>query len=50
MLGAGLRLVADVGFKVDIETRYTRWGQRVIQFGGINSNQNQLEFMFGLTF
>ena len=50
VIGAGIRLVDDVGIKIDLEGRYTRWAQSVIQTGAANSNQNQLEFMFGISF
>ncbi|MBI1354467.1 MAG: outer membrane beta-barrel protein [Acidobacteria bacterium] len=50
MVGAGVRVVDDVGIKVDFEVRFTRWNQPVIQQGAANSNQNQAEFVFGMTF
>jgi hypothetical protein len=50
MIGAGLRLVDDVGIKIDLEARLTRWGQNTIQTGPANSNANQIEFLFGITF
>lgn len=50
MIGAGIRLVDDVGLRVDLEARFTRWGQNTIQSGPANSNTNQLEFVFGMTF
>ena len=50
MLGAGVRLVDDVGIKVDFEVRYTRWARPVIQHGAANSSANQMEVMFGMTF
>lgn len=50
VVGAGIRLVDDVGIKIDLEGRYTRWAQSVIQTGAANSNQNQLEFLFGISF
>lgn len=50
VLGFGMRASDDVGIKVDIEFRYTRWLNPVFQSGPANSNANQADVMFSLTF
>jgi hypothetical protein len=50
VLGAGIRAKDDVGVKVDIEARVTRWLNPVFRSGPANSNPNQVEVMVGLTF
>jgi hypothetical protein len=53
-MGAGVDIHALV-IHVSPELRYTRWGTQQFSFfnpegGGLESNQNQLEFLIGLTF
>jgi hypothetical protein len=50
VLGAGLRAKDDVGVKVDIEFRLTRWLSPVFRSGPANSNPNQAEAMVSFTF
>lgn len=50
VLGAGVRAKDDVGVKVDIELRLTRWLNPVFQSGPANSNDNQAEAMVSFTF
>lgn len=49
-IGIGLHLVDDVGVKLEIEARFTRWLQRSFASGLANSNQNQVEVLIGITF
>lgn len=49
-LGIGIQLTDDVGVKLEIEARFTRWLQRSFATGFANSNQNQAEVMIGFTF
>ena len=48
--GIGIQLKDDVGIKLEIEGRFTRWQQRTFAAGLANSNQNQVEVMLGITF
>ena len=50
VIGLGFQARDDVGFKVDLEFRITRWFQQALQSGPSNSNQNQAEVMLGITF
>lgn len=50
VLGAGVRAKDDMGVKVDIEFRLTRWLSPVFQSGPANSNDNQAEAMVSFTF
>ncbi len=50
VIGAGLRAKDDVGVKVDIEFRLTRWLNPVFQSGPANSNPNQADAMVTFTF
>ena len=50
VVGAGVRAKDDVGVKVDIEFRLTRWLNPVFQSGPANSNPNQAEAMVSFTF
>jgi hypothetical protein len=51
VLGAGLDVHALL-IHVAPEIRYTRWGAQhfLAPNGGLNSNQNQAEFLVGITF
>jgi opacity protein-like surface antigen len=48
--GIGLQLRDEVGLKVDLEARYTRWFRPVFDSGPTSSNLNQGEFVLGFTF
>ncbi len=50
VIGAGVLVHDDVGFKLEIEGRYTRWFQRTFETPGANSQRNQFEILVGLTF
>ncbi|MCB9385374.1 MAG: PorT family protein [Bryobacterales bacterium] len=50
VIGAGVRAKDDVGVKVDLEFRLTRWVNPVFQSGPANSNPNQAEAMVSFTF
>jgi hypothetical protein len=50
IVGAGVQLRDDVGLKVELEVRLTRWFQHSLRSGPANSRQNQAEFVFGLVF
>lgn len=50
VLGAGLRARDDVGVKIDIEFRLTRWLNPTFQSGPASSNRNQADIMVGITF
>ena len=50
VMGFGMRASDDVGLKVDIEFRYTRWFNPIFQTGPANSNANQADIMVALTF
>ena len=51
VLGAGISIKALV-IRISPEVRYTRWGARhfLDPNGGLSSNQNQAEFLLGITF
>ncbi len=50
VLGAGVDVHAIV-IHISPEIRYTRWGVTQFNLGGVlNSNQNQAEFLVGITF
>lgn len=49
-VGVGMQLRDELGLKIDLEVRYTRWFQRIFATGLTNSNLNQAEAMIGLTF
>ena len=48
--GAGFQVEDEIGLKLEIEGRYTRWFQRAFDNGAIRTNMNQVEVMVGLTF
>jgi opacity protein-like surface antigen len=48
--GVGIQLVDDIGIKVGIEGRFTRWGKRNFAMGLANSNQNQIEVTLGFSY
>ena len=48
--GIGVKLVDEVGVKLELEGRFTRFQQRSIASGLANSNQNQAEILIGFTF
>ncbi|MDA0207523.1 MAG: outer membrane beta-barrel protein [Acidobacteria bacterium] len=50
VLGFGLRAADDVGLKVDVEFRYTRWADPIFQSGPANSNNNQVDILVAFTF
>jgi len=50
VLGFGIRAADDVGLKVDIEFRYTRWADPIFQSGPANSNNNQADILVAFTF
>ena len=50
VLGFGIRAADDVGVKVDIEFRYTRWADPIFQSGPANSNNNQADILVAFTF
>ena len=50
VIGGGVQFQDDVGLKVDLEVRYTRWLQKTFDAGPVQSNLNQGEFLLGLTF
>jgi opacity protein-like surface antigen len=51
VLGAGISVKALL-IRISPEVRYTRWGARhfLDPNGGLSSNQNQAEFLLGITF
>jgi opacity protein-like surface antigen len=49
-IGAGVQIQDDVGFKLELEFRYTRWFRRTFDSGVANSMRNQAEILVGLTF
>lgn len=49
-IGAGIQIQDDVGFKLELEFRYTRWFRRTFETVAANSNRNQAEVLLGLTF
>lgn len=50
VLGLGFRASDDVGLKVDVEFRYTRWADPIFQSGPANSNSNQADILVAFTF
>jgi hypothetical protein len=50
VVGAGLQLEDELGFKYTPEFRYTRWPQRTFDNNPTVSGKNQIEFVFGFTF
>lgn len=48
--GVGLQFRDEVGIKVDLELRYTRWLQRFFDNPMAQSNPNQAEVVIGFTF
>jgi hypothetical protein len=50
VVGAGLDIHA-LFLHISPEVRYTRWTSQHFTFGNVlNSNQNQAEFLLGITF
>jgi opacity protein-like surface antigen len=49
-IGAGVQIQDDVGFKLEIEFRYTRWFRRTFETDVVNSRKHQAEVLLGLTF
>jgi opacity protein-like surface antigen len=53
-VGFGLQLRDDVGFKIEFETRFTRWSGRTFDRTGVGgltlANSNQVEVLLGFTF
>ena len=50
VLGGGLQLTDEMGFKFTPEIRFTRWYQRAFDNDPTRSAKNQVEFVFGVTF
>jgi opacity protein-like surface antigen len=50
VFGLGFRAADDVGVKVDVEFRYTRWADPIFQSGPANSNNNQADILVAFTF
>lgn len=50
VVGAGWQFRDEVGVKVDLELRYTRWLQRLFDARTAQSNANQAEILIGFTF
>lgn len=50
VVGLGFRAADDVGVKLDVEFRYTRWADRIFQSGPANSNSNQADVLVAFTF
>ena len=50
VLGLGFRAADDVGIKVDVEFRYTRWADPIFQSGPANSNSNQADILVAFIF
>jgi hypothetical protein len=50
VLGAGVQAQDDVGFKLELEFRYTRWFQRTFDTDFARSQRNQAQILVGLTF
>jgi len=52
VVGAGIELHLPLKIKLSPEVRYTRWGAKnITDLGGaLSSNQNQAEFLLGVTF
>lgn len=49
-IGGGVQIQDDVGFKLEIEFRYTRWFRRTFETDFVNSKKHQAEVLLGLTF
>ena len=49
-IGAGVQIQDDVGFKLELEFRYTRWFRQTFETGFANSRRHQAEILIGLTF
>ncbi len=50
VVGGGIQFTDEVGVKIDLEVRFTRWLQRTFESGLTTSSQNQGEFLLGLSF
>ncbi len=50
VFGAGVQIQDDVGFKLELEFRYTRWFRRTFDTDFVRSRRNQAEILVGLTF
>lgn len=50
VFGAGVQIHDDVGFKLELEFRYTRWFRRTFETDFANSRKHQAEILLGLTF
>jgi opacity protein-like surface antigen len=50
VIGAGIQIRDDVGFKLELEFRYTRWFRRTFETSFANSQKHQTEILLGLTF
>jgi hypothetical protein len=50
VVGGGLRLLDEVGLKVDMEVRYTRWIQRVFDSSVARSSANEGTVYIGFSF
>src|SRR5579884_334638 len=48
-IGAGLE-AKFLFLRVEPELRYTHWGQTNFNYFNVTSNQNELEFLIGVTF
>jgi hypothetical protein len=46
----GLQIIDDVGIKLELEGRFTRWLSRSVSVGSANSSANQAEIIIGFTF
>jgi len=46
----GLQIIDDVGIKLELEGRFTRWLSRSVAVGSANSSANQAEIIIGFTF
>jgi hypothetical protein len=46
----GLQIIDDVGIKLELEGRFTRWLSRSVSVGSANSIANQAVIMIGVTF
>jgi hypothetical protein len=50
VLGAGLQVMDNLGFKFTPEVRFTRWSRRVFSADPTFSPKGQVEFLLGITF
>jgi opacity protein-like surface antigen len=50
VFGAGVQIQDDVGFKLELEFRYTRWFRRTFDTEFAGSTRQQAEILVGLTF